>query len=75
MQKLINNIFLKLLPKKKSKNNPSKNNMKGILLPDNKIPVAKIHIVNINKAELERLFLCLMVLVKKSIGKKEKFWI
>ena len=32
-------------------------------------------IVNINKAELERLFLCLMLLVKKSIEKKEKFWI
>ena len=49
--KLTGIIFLNLSLKNKANNNPNKNKMNGILFPESRIPVLKIHIaivVNIN---------------------------
>ena len=72
-QQLTRITFLKFFLRKKSKNKPNKNKASGILFPDNKIPMAKIHIVEAVNIIFEGSLFFLIKLVKKSIEKKEKF--
>ena len=67
-------IFINLLLNKGINNKPNKNEISGILFPENIMPTPKIHIaieVNMNL----RFFLFLNIKTTKSVEKKEKFCI
>ena len=70
--KATSTIFRNSLLSKKSRNNPNKNKINGILFPESRIEEAKKHIeivVNINLV----FVLFFSVKAKRSIKKKEKF--